>query len=265
MKYSTFFLFCLQILAAQIKKKVEYFKVKWVDIADKGCTWEPLAHLIGDEAKQALHVFKEKRAAEAAAEAEARRARAAGADGAAAGVGNPTAAAGAAGATADSDVVIVEPTTKKPRRKSSSCWQFFNPKYYDPELKGHYAKCKLCQRPIKVVNTSNLTAHLNQKHPEEVCDEKEKVFKVKPLSTCLFSIFFLFCELLTLCFVQKMHCPIAELLPATDGQMTKFVGDHKKKCDRAYIVWCCKSCKPLSMAEKDSHFRSFLYSITNGR
>ena len=65
--------------------------------------------------------------------------------------------------------------------------------------------------------------------------------------------------------MQKLHCPIADLLPTVDTTLNKFVGDQKKKCDRAFIVWCYKAGKPLSMAEKDPHFRSFLYAITNGR
>ena len=37
-------------------------------------------------------------------------------------------------------------------------------------------------------------------------------------------------------FVHKLHCPIADLLPTVDATLNKFVGDQKKKCDRAYIV-----------------------------
>ena len=65
--------------------------------------------------------------------------------------------------------------------------------------------------------------------------------------------------------MHKLHCPIADLLPTVDTTLNKFVGDQKTKCDRAYIVWCCKASKPLSMAEKDPHFRSFLFAVTNGR
>ena len=48
--------------------------MKWAGICDKGSTWEPVEHLIGDVAKTALHSFKEKRAREATALDEARKA-----------------------------------------------------------------------------------------------------------------------------------------------------------------------------------------------
>ena len=47
--------------------------------------------------------------------------------------------------------------------------------------------------------------------------------------------------------------------------MNKYQGEFKKKLDREYVVWCCKSAKPLSMAENDKHFRRFCSSISNGR
>jgi hypothetical protein len=164
----------MQILVVQMKKKVEYFKVKWANICEKGSTWEPVEHLVGDEAKQALHLFREKRAVEAASQAEAKRARASGTD-------EPPLIFGQGDCNddlADNDVDIMEPASKKARRKSSMAWKLFDHKYYDTDLKGHYAKCKTCQKPIKVVNTSNLMAHISQKHPELLVDENEKVLKV---------------------------------------------------------------------------------------
>ena len=65
--------------------------------------------------------------------------------------------------------------------------------------------------------------------------------------------------------MQRKHSALADLLPNVDTSLNKFVGDHKKKLDRAYIVWCCKSSRPLTMAEKDPHFRTFLHSDSNGR
>jgi hypothetical protein len=55
------------------------------------------------------------------------------------------------------------------------------------------------------------------------------------------------------------------MLPNVDSSLNKFVGDNKKKLDRAYIIWCCKSQRPLTMAEKDPHFRTFIHSVSNGR
>ena len=51
----------------ETRKGVQYFKVKWVDIAPAGSTWEPASHFIGDPAKAALLSFRQKRAADQAA------------------------------------------------------------------------------------------------------------------------------------------------------------------------------------------------------
>lgn len=160
----------MQILAVKLQKKVEYFKVRWQGISEKGDTWEPAAHLEGDEAKAALHVFKEKRAADLAAVQEQRRARAA---------GNGDSSEGAAEAAEDNDVQIVEqPNQCRKRKAQSDVWKWYTPKYYDASRMGTYAKCRHCLKPIKVVNTSNLSAHISQKHPELMAKDKEKVLKV---------------------------------------------------------------------------------------
>ena len=39
----------------------------------------------------------------------------------------------------------------------------------------------------------------------------------------------------------------------------------KKKIDRAYVTWCCKSCRPLSMGESDHAFKDFLLAVSSGR
>jgi hypothetical protein len=54
----------------ETRKKIQYFKVKWVDISDSGNTWEPSAHFIGDPAKTALAAFRQKKASLEAAHEE---------------------------------------------------------------------------------------------------------------------------------------------------------------------------------------------------
>ena len=45
----------------------------------------------------------------------------------------------------------------------------------------------------------------------------------------------------------------------------RYIGDMKKKIDRAYVTWCCKSCRPLSMGETDHAFKDFLLAVSSGR
>ena len=45
----------------------------------------------------------------------------------------------------------------------------------------------------------------------------------------------------------------------------RYVGDQKKKIDRFFVKWCCKSSRPLSMGETDPHFREFMVVATSGR
>ena len=47
--------------------------------------------------------------------------------------------------------------------------------------------------------------------------------------------------------------------------MNKYHGDQKKKIDRAYVIWCCKSSRPLSLGETDKSFRKFMLAATSGR
>ena len=51
----------------ETRKKVQFFKVKWADIAPAGSTWEPATHFMRHPAKQALPVFRQKRDADQAA------------------------------------------------------------------------------------------------------------------------------------------------------------------------------------------------------
>jgi hypothetical protein len=169
----------------QTRKKVEYFKIKWIDIAPEGCTWEPAAHLIGDQAKAALSAFRQQRAAQQEADDAIRRARRAG----------KAAEANAQELSPDDDLRIIDPQGAGPtvkrangRKQSSDVWRFFHSKEFNEEEKGFYARCKICSVPIKVCNTTNLQAHLNSCHPKEVVEFKVEANKVrqKPIvSACV--------------------------------------------------------------------------------
>ena len=163
----------------QTRKKVEFFKIKWVDIAPEGCTWEPAAHLIGDGAKAALAAFRQQRAADQEAHEAVRRARRAG----------KAADSDATVPSQDEEVNVMDcraagsnkvSLVKRPngRKQSSDVWRFFHSKEFNEEEKGYYSRCKLCSVPIKVLNTTNLQAHLNSCHPKQVVEFKVETSKV---------------------------------------------------------------------------------------
>ena len=161
----------------ETRKKIQYFKVKWANIAERGCTWEPAAHFVGDPAKAALSAFRQKRVAEQAAVDAARAERRAGkrpADNEAGDVGD-----------ADDDVQAVHPKavqaapyTNKFRKKQSEVWKFFEGKVFDSVVGAYVAKCKICGINIKALNTTNLKAHLNSLHPKEMVTFKVQNNKV---------------------------------------------------------------------------------------
>lgn len=57
----------------------------------------------------------------------------------------------------------------------------------------------------------------------------------------------------------------ANALPVAEESLVKFSGDHKKMVDRAFVIWCCKSSRPLSMGETDKAFRKFCLVATSGK
>ncbi len=59
--------------------------------------------------------------------------------------------------------------------------------------------------------------------------------------------------------------PATGALPNVDQAMNKYHGDQKKKIDRAYVNWCCKSSRPLSMGETDPYFKRFILAATQGK
>lgn len=162
----------LQVLAMETRKGVPYFKVKWVDIAPAGSTWEPAAHFIGDPAKTALSVFRQKRASDQAATEVARaQVRA----------GNKSGTRHASGGDnvgSDRDVDVVSDDTncamtkQQFRKKQSDVWKFFAHKRFEVAANAYLAKCKICGIDIKALNTTNLKAHLNSIHAEQMCKYK---------------------------------------------------------------------------------------------
>ena len=62
------------------------------------------------------------------------------------------------------------------KAKTSNVWDFFDaPKLYNGSKK---AKCKICEKLISAVNTTNLRSHMNSVHKQEVTNsliESEKV------------------------------------------------------------------------------------------
>ena len=159
---------------------MEYFKVKWVDIAEEGSTWEPAASFQGDAAKTALANFRQERAAYASKVEAAKAARRAGKQPAPTSAArNPQVEADNAADNASDEVVIADNpngiTSHKHaafRRKQSWVWRWYGPKFYCQERGGYYVKCKICAEVVKHVNTTNLAFHLNGKHPKEMCDDK---------------------------------------------------------------------------------------------
>jgi hypothetical protein len=155
----------------QTKKGIQYFKVKWSNIPEGGCTWEPASHFIGDSAKTVLATFRQERAQQETQKGSRFSGK------------RPM-----CNSDADIDVQIVDGSGTCPetpsnkltgnllayhRRKSSDVWRFFGPKYFDKEDNCYYARCKICEMPVKVLNTTNLKSHLNSRHGKEMVQFKD--------------------------------------------------------------------------------------------
>lgn len=178
----------------ETRKGVQYFKVKWVDIAPAGSTWEPASHFIGDPAKAALLSFRQKRAADQAA-VDAARAEL---------------RAGKQSGTDDAGIDKVQDTSKDDelcsdetnaalvklqfRKKHSDVWKFFAPKRFEVAANAYMAKCKMCGVDIKALNTTNLKAHLNSIHADEMCKFKTENTK----ESALLALLLFFCSLFIL-------------------------------------------------------------------
>ena len=121
----------------ETRKKVQYFKVKWVNIATAGNTWEPAAHFIGDPAKQALSAFRQKRAAdEAAADAARAQRRSGNTPGNTPGNDNVNGDNAATGTDRDIEMVTDDTNGANARhlqfrKKHSDVWNFFAPKRFE--------------------------------------------------------------------------------------------------------------------------------------
>jgi hypothetical protein len=162
----------------ETRKKVQYFKVKWVNIATAGNTWEPVAHFIGDPAKQALSAFRQKRAAdEAAADAARAQRRSGNTPGNTPGNDNVNGDNAATGTDRDIEMATDDTNGANARhlqfrKKHSDVWNFFAPKRFEVQSNAYLAKCKMCGVDIKALNTTNLKAHLNSMHANEMCKFK---------------------------------------------------------------------------------------------
>lgn len=155
-----------------MQKGVEFFKVKWRNIASQGSTWEPIEHLRDDASKASLLAFREARAsATAAFESRKKAAREGALE-----TGNQS---------TDTDVDLdKQPNTFHFRKPRSDVWNFFQPKYFDTSKKAEYAKCRFCDSAIKCANTTNLNAHLVAKHADEIKNEKINSGKVVGHGCC---------------------------------------------------------------------------------
>ena len=145
----------------ETRKKVQYFKVKWVNIATAGNTWEPVAHFIGDPAKQALSAFRQKRAAdEAAADAARAQRRSGNTPGNTPGNDNVNGDNAATGTDRDIEMATDDTNGANARhlqfrKKHSDVWKFFAPKSFEVSSNAYLAKCKICSIDIKALTENN--------------------------------------------------------------------------------------------------------------
>jgi hypothetical protein len=201
----------------ETRKKVQYFKVKWVDIAPAGSTWEPAAHFIGDPAKQALSLFRQKRAADQAATDVARAERRSGKTPGTENVDGDHAAT--TGTEREVDMVTDDTNGANPkqlqfRKRHSDVWKFFAPKRFEVSSNAYLAKCKICNIDIKALNTTNLKAHLNSMHADAMCKFKTDCTKESVLSP-IRGVFIILCYLLQYVDIYIMSLTFAmPMLPA---------------------------------------------------
>jgi hypothetical protein len=201
---------CLQILATMHKQRVEYFKVKWLGIPSEGNTWEPAAHFQGEGSKAILAAFRKSRADSLNREEQpgifgdetgsGGRKRSRQVQSGSGGDGSGTARGGTDGDgdgdTADVDgeevgIVDTSGAQKKHRQNRSDVWKFFFPRYWDasgPSGKGYYAKCRLCQCLLKVLNTTNLRGHLDKRHAGHMIEDAQTGKKVRIYSAHLYNL-----------------------------------------------------------------------------
>lgn len=154
-----------QIIADKISKTNRLFRVKWKAIHKNGATWEPEAHLIGDQAQTALAEYI---SAKEAAEDEAKKKKAAMLAGQLVETGAEQAAA--APEVEGFDKSEQDPKKKAVRLNGSAVWQYYGQWYWDnksaPARK--VADCKLCGKGVSASSTSNLKAHLASAHAKKM-------------------------------------------------------------------------------------------------
>ena len=102
--------------------------------------------------------------------------------------------------------------------------------------------CVLCDKTVSAATTTNLRAHLQAKHSDLVlkelrADETLEVGKIATLAT----------------------------LKEDYGSVEKYTGSFKVGLDEAFVKWCCKKKKAISMGETDRELKSWVLQATRGR
>jgi hypothetical protein len=102
--------------------------------------------------------------------------------------------------------------------------------------------CLLCNNTVSAASTTNLRQHLQGKHTDLMlkelrADETLEVGKIATLAS----------------------------LKEDFGSVEKYSGPFKVSLDEAFVKWCCKKKKAISMGESDRELRSWILQATRGR
>ena len=232
-------LFGRQILADKMTKNVQLFYVKWIDINNQGNTWEPKAHLIGEKAEGLVEAYLAKRAEEHEV-AEKKKADAL------AGKLVETGKTVDVVQTSSSRERAFERELKRKRERTneSIVWDHFGRWYWDNSVApaAKRAECKLCNKVISASSTTNLRTHLAAAHKHILLEE------IRADET-----------------LEVGQQPTLMSLKKDFGAVEKYKGDFKNSLDEAYVKWCCKKRRPLSMGETDKELKSYMLQATRGR
>jgi hypothetical protein len=153
------------------------------------------------------------------------------------------------------------------KQKCSTVWEHFDhPKLYNGQKK---SKCKICEKLISAVNTTNLRSHMNSQHKDIVkkaLEESETVSCHPELQTCIIfiSVRVMTCLVLWQVPVGVGNLGLPEGLKLGQGTLTKMDADRKIMLDRLYTKSLCKGARPLSMGE-DKYLKEWVLQITHGR
>lgn len=220
-------------------KTGQLFYVKWIDINNQGSTWEPASHLVGEKAEALLELYLKMRANEKEA-AEKKKADAL------AGLLVETGKSGDAGGSSSTRERDLDRELKRKRERTneSIVWDHFGSWYWDNSVvpAAKRAECKLCNKVISASSTTNLRTHLAAAHKHILLEE------IRADET-----------------LEVGQQPTLKSLRKDFGAVEKFKGEFKNSLDEAFVKWCCKKRRPLSMGETDKELKSFLLQATRGR